>query len=164
MACDFICVKPVWGVIPMPENNNRCMPVQGAKVPNQPYYRKLIKSGDLVKIDCTTMQVPVTTQFTGVMQGSDSNEFNGAQVLNIGSLLATSGWGNAGVYEIDIDVRETHEGVSLVRGGGSDIIQSGGSRSWHGSDDGLGNLTNATDFVLTLKQHDVVVINWAEIS
>ena len=162
MSCLVFCVKPLRGVIAMPENDYRCMPVEGACVPNNTYYRKLIKQGDVQQVDCDTMEPVATPDWTGKKQGSFSHTFIGAQVLNLGSLLAQSGEGNLGIYSVDIDVRVSANGTVLSRGSGIDILHVGDSRTWTGADDGLGNLTLATEFGLVMSAGDEVVINWVE--
>ena len=162
MACQVLCVKPLRGVIAMPENDYRCMPVEGSCVPNNTYYRKLIKQGDLQQVDCDTMEAIETADWSGKKQGSFSHTFIGSQVLNLGSLLAQSAEGNVGIYSVDIDIRVSDNGSVLSRGSGIDILHEGDSREWSGADDGLGNLTNATDFGLVMSQGDEVVINWVE--
>ena len=84
-------------------------------------------------------------------------------VITKDTLLDQSQQSNNGVHEIDVDVKETDQGVQLIRGGGTDTIDSGGTRSWKGRDDGFGELWSATNFTLTLKPSDHVVISWSEI-
>ncbi len=162
MSCSFICVKPLRGVIPMPESDQRCMPVEGACVPNNSYYRKLIKQGDLQEIDCATMQPIQPTEWAGKKVGSYSHQFSGSQVLNLGALLVQSGMNNVGIYSVDVDVRTSERGIILTRAGGTEALYENDSRAWWGADDGLGNLTNATDFTLVMSDGDVVVIDWVE--
>ncbi len=93
-----------------------------------------------------------------------SQAFSGAQTLNLAALLAQSGFGNALVYSVDIDVRDTVSGVSLVRGAGVDLLLAGDSRNWEGlRNESAGLYATATGFSLVLVAGDEVVINWAEV-
>lgn len=168
--CQYVCVKPLYGVVAMPENDYRCMPVEGCQVPLNNYYRKLLKeipagrdTPQLQRIDCETGEALAGAEWLGVLKGSFSNMFNGAQVLNLGSLLAVNNAVNPGVHSVDIDIRTTQNGVVLTRGHGVDLLYEGDSRSWKGFNDGIGNLGNATEFTLVISDGDEVVINWEEI-
>ena len=160
-----LCVKPLCGVIAMPERDHQAMPVQGANVPNNNYYRRLIKQGKLQQVDCDTGEI-AQKEWTGQKTCSFSHLFKDQQVLNIYSLLAQSQSGSPSVYRIKIDVKTSTaaNGIMLVRGNAQDLLQAGDSREWQGHDDGIGNLTPATDFFLYLQAGDEVTISWDELA
>lgn len=49
-------VKPVQGIVLQPERSMRRMKDQGATVPNNAYYRRLIKLGDIEEIRPVAVQ------------------------------------------------------------------------------------------------------------
>lgn len=161
-----LCVKPLHGVIAMPEQGHVAMPVEGAEVPNNAYYRKLIRCGQLLQVDCDTGCASTEKEWTGRKCGSYHHDFCGPGTINIWTLLTQSQGGAASVYSVDIDLQRNDSGggVLLVMGSTNTTIQMTETRSWTGADDGLGNLTPATDFVLSLVAGDCVKLSWTEIS
>ena len=160
-----LCVKPLCGVIAMPELDHQAMPVQGANVPNNNYYRRLIKQGKLQQIDCDSGEI-TQREWTGHKACSFSHLFKDQQVLNIFSLLSQSESGSPSVYRIKIDVKSSvsADGIMLVRGNAQDLLLVGSAREWQGHDDGIGNLSPATDFYLYLQDGDEVTISWDELA
>ena len=158
-----LCVKPLCGVIAMPELDHQAMPVQGANVPNNNYYRRLIKQGKLQQIDCDTGEI-AQQEWTGRKVASFHHDFEGAQVVNIATLLMQSSSGNPAPHNIDINIARSASGVMLAMDATNTIITQSGSRSWSGHDDGLGNLTPATDFLLYLREGDTAKISWSELA
>ena len=161
-----LCVKPVHGVIAMPEQGHVAMPVEGAEVPNNAYYRKLIKCGKLSQVDCETGCASSSSEWTGRLTGSRHHDFCGAGVVSIWTLLAQSQSGAASVHSIDIDLirNDIGSGVTLSMENTSTSLFPTDSRGWKGADDGLGNLTPATDFNLNLLAGDCAKVSWTEIS
>ena len=94
---------------------------------------------------------------------STSHEFVDAHTISMATLLAKSGFSNAKIHEIDIDVRETIAGIPLSRGGGNDVLHGGGTRKWSGAITVNNEYREANDFILTMAAGDVVVISWSEI-
>ena len=160
-----LCVKPLCGVIAMPELDHQAMPVQGANVPNNNYYRRLIQQGKLQQVDCDTGQIS-QREWTGQKACSFSHLFKDQQVLNIFSLLNQSQSGSPSVYRIKIDVKSsvTAGGIMLTRGNTQDFLLDDCAREWQGHDDGIGNLSPASDFLLYLQDGDEVTISWDELA
>lgn len=161
-----LCVVPVYGVTSMPEQGHVAMPVEGAEVPNNAYYRKLIKCGKLRQVDCETGCAASSSEWTGRLTGSRHHDFCGAGVVSIWTLLTQSQSGSAGVYSIDIDLQRNDigSGVILTMENTNSTMFPSESRSWKGADDGLGNLTPATDFNLVLQAGDCAKVSWSEIN
>lgn len=161
-----LCVRPACGVIAMPERDYEAMPVQGAQVPNNAYYRRLIQQGKVTQVDCQTGCESESDQWTGQKACSFSHLFKDQQVLSIYSLLAQSSSGSPSVYSIHIEVRESSQtaGIMLARGNTQDLLQVDDEREWQGHDDGIGNLSPATDFYLYLNDGDQVSISWDELA
>lgn len=163
-----LCVVPVHGVISMPEQGHVAMPVEGAEVPNNAYYRKLIKCGKLRQVDCETGCATTDKEWTGRKCGSFQHDFCGEGVLNIWALLEQSQSGAASVSSIQVSVtsQANDSGLLLMMTGNTtqSYLKTGESSSWSGGDDGLGNLTPASDFTLVLASGDCVTVSWSEIN